>query len=85
MLKPRPNSSLKTGTTPAASQDFRIPEDIFEEVFRCYLTTPPWNASVKAPVQFDQWRSCQGAVSDLLLLSKVTKASTNLSERLRCI
>lgn len=76
----RPNSSLKTGTTPAASQDFRIPEDVLEEVFRCYVTMPPWDAAPKAlgDDRLRQWRSRQGAVGGFLLLSKVTKVSISL-------
>ncbi|KAJ9101229.1 hypothetical protein QFC21_003448 [Naganishia friedmannii] len=31
---------MKTGTAPAASQDFRIAEDILEEVFQGYLSAP---------------------------------------------
>ncbi|GHJ89359.1 hypothetical protein NliqN6_5761 [Naganishia liquefaciens] len=71
----RPNSSFKTGTTPAASQDFRIPEDVLEEVFRCYLTTLPWDVVPRAPPDptLKQWSSRQGDVAELLLLSKVTK------------
>lgn len=69
---------MKTGTAPAAPQDFRIPEDVFEEIFQNYLSSPPWDMSGNVALRVpggDGWSKRQGELSDLLLLSKITKVS----------
>jgi hypothetical protein len=78
MLKPRPNSHMKTGTAPAAPQDFRLPEDVFEEIFHNYLSSPLWDTSERGPSRSAcgrEWGKRQGELSDLSRLSKITKVS----------
>jgi hypothetical protein len=65
---------MKTGTAPALPQDFRIPEDVFEEIFLNYLSSPPWDRSGNGSLR-DGWPKRQGELSELLLLSKITKVS----------
>jgi hypothetical protein len=76
MIPRRPNTSMKTGTAPAATQDFRIAEDVLEGVFQEYLSAPRGDRDIHGDhdtARERDWAKRQGQVCELLLLSKQTR------------
>lgn len=78
MIFRRPNTHMKTGTAPATTQDFRIAEDVLEEVFQGYLSAPRGDRGIYGEhdtAKEHEWSKRQAHVCELLLLSKQTRVS----------